>query len=232
MGAALTKVDRENPPKLAYGTAGFRCDATQLVIAMERVGMLAALRSRDRDGLKIGVMVTASHNPHEDNGVKIVDPTGAMLSQEWEGKAEKVACCPKSKLLEVLASVAEGEAASASVVIGRDTRAHSRALSKRVKAGAEALGARVEDVGVVTTPQLHHVVRMANIAADSPPSSAFSSFGIRPSDAKEWASEDGYYGMLASAFHGLVATAPVLPPVAAGPLIVDGACGVGAVKFP
>ena len=65
-----------------------------------------------------------------------------------------------------------------------------------------------------------------------PLSSAFSSFVIRPSDAKEWASEDGYYGMLASAFHGLVATAPVLPPVAAGPLIVDGACGVGAVKFP
>ena len=111
MGAALTKVDRENPPKLAYGTAGFRCDATRLVIAMERVGMLAALRSRDRDGLKIGVMVTASHNPHKDNGVKIVDPTGAMLAQAWESKAEKVACCPESKLLEVLASVAEGEAA-------------------------------------------------------------------------------------------------------------------------
>ena len=89
MGAALTKVDRENPPQLAYGTAGFRCDATKLVIAMERVGMLAALRSRDRDGLKIGVMVTASHNPHRDNGVKIVDPTGAMLSQAWESKAER-----------------------------------------------------------------------------------------------------------------------------------------------
>jgi len=42
MGAALTKVDRENPPQLAYGTAGFRCEATKLVIAMERVGMLAA----------------------------------------------------------------------------------------------------------------------------------------------------------------------------------------------
>ena len=89
MGAALTKVDRENPPKLAYGTAGFRCDATKLVIAMERVGMLAALRSRDRDGLKIGVMVTASHNPHKDNGVKIVDPTGASFNTEWLQREER-----------------------------------------------------------------------------------------------------------------------------------------------
>ena len=94
MGAALTKVDRENPPQLAYGTAGFRCDATKLVIAMERVGMLAALRSRDRDGLKIGVMVTASHNPHRDNGVKIVDPTGAMLSQARESQGRKGGVLP------------------------------------------------------------------------------------------------------------------------------------------
>ena len=112
------------------------------------------------------------------------------------------------------------------------TRGHTRSVSPTSPFGARLSWATVDNKGLVTTPQLHHVVRMANIAADSPPSSAFSSFGIRPSDAKEWASEDGYYGMLASAFHGLVATAPVLPPVAAGPLIVDGACGVGAVKFP
>ena len=211
MGAALTKVDRENPPKLAYGTAGFRCDATQLVIAMERVGMLAALRSRDRDGLKVGVMVTASHNPHRDNGVKIVDPTGAMLSQEWESKAEKVACCPESQLLEVLASVAEGEAASASVVIGRDTRAHSRALSQRVKAGAEALGARVEDVGVVTTPQLHHCVRAAN---------GFSPVVKGPLY--------GYADALVDAFEALLKTSPHKTGRPDSTVVVDCAGGVGA----
>ena len=212
MGAALTKVDRENPPQLAYGTAGFRCDATKLVIAMERVGMLAALRSRDRDGLKIGVMVTASHNPHRDNGVKIVDPTGAMLSQAWESKAEKVACCPESKLLEVLASVAEGEAASASVVIGRDTRAHSRALSRRVKAGAEALGARVEDVGVVTTPQLHHCVRAAN---------GFSGEIIK-------GPLYGYADALVDAFESLLRTASHKTGRSDATVVVDCAGGVGA----
>lgn len=29
-------------------------------------------------------MVTASHNPERDNGIKIVDPDGGMMSLDWE----------------------------------------------------------------------------------------------------------------------------------------------------
>lgn len=31
-----------------------------------------------------GVCITASHNPAPDNGVKLVEPSGEMLSQDWE----------------------------------------------------------------------------------------------------------------------------------------------------
>ncbi len=36
-------------------------------------------------------MITASHNPEKDNGVKLVDPKGEMLEQAWETLATEVA---------------------------------------------------------------------------------------------------------------------------------------------
>lgn len=35
-------------------------------------------------GKATGIVITASHNPEDDNGVKLVEPTGHMLCQEWE----------------------------------------------------------------------------------------------------------------------------------------------------
>jgi phosphomannomutase len=35
-----------------------------------------------------GVMITASHNLYEDNGVKIIEPNGGMLVQRWEEMME------------------------------------------------------------------------------------------------------------------------------------------------
>ncbi len=40
-----------------------------------------------KTGSVTGLVVTASHNPGEDNGVKLVEPTGYMLDQAWEVSA-------------------------------------------------------------------------------------------------------------------------------------------------
>jgi phosphoacetylglucosamine mutase len=42
-------------------------------------------------GAAIGLMITASHNPESDNGVKLIDPLGEMLQQSWEKFATRIA---------------------------------------------------------------------------------------------------------------------------------------------
>lgn len=41
----------------------------------------------------MGVMVTASHNPARDNGMKLVDPDGGMLDGRWESAVEEFMRC-------------------------------------------------------------------------------------------------------------------------------------------
>lgn len=66
--------------RFEYGTAGFRCCASRLACVAFRCGALAAARSASLGGAPTGLVVTASHNPEDDNGIKLVDPSGEMLS--------------------------------------------------------------------------------------------------------------------------------------------------------
>ena len=72
----------------AYGTAGFRTLGSHLEKVCFRAGILAAIRAKVSGHDLTGVMVTASHNPKQDNGIKIVEADGAMLHPEWEKYAE------------------------------------------------------------------------------------------------------------------------------------------------
>lgn len=57
---------------------------------MHRMGMLVSLRSMYLKSAAVGLMITASHNPKDDNGVKLIDPHGEMLDSSWEGLATKL----------------------------------------------------------------------------------------------------------------------------------------------
>ena len=96
----IAKASAEHPKPadrtFQYGTAGFRMKANLLDSVVFRVALLASLRSRKLNGQIIGVMITASHNPPDDNGVKLVDPMGEMLEV---GRATTRGQCPGSCML-------------------------------------------------------------------------------------------------------------------------------------
>ncbi|KAM3861547.1 phosphoacetylglucosamine mutase [Diretmus argenteus] len=206
------------PPRLVlqYGTAGFRTNANQLDHIMFRMGLLATLRSK-KTKATIGVMVTASHNPEEDNGVKLIDPMGEMVTQAWEGYASQLANAEQEELLNALKDIIEREAINltqeANVFVGKDTRSSSARLSQAVLDGVSALGGHSKDYGLVTTPQLHYVVCCQNTQGR---------YGE--------ATVEGYYQKLSQAFVELTKNAPNRTDDQKH-LSVDGANGIGAVKL-
>lgn len=171
----------------AYGTAGFRMKADLLDYVNYTVGILALLRSKYLKGQTVGVMITASHNPPQDNGVKVVDPLGSMLESSWEKYATDLANASHSDLAATVEGLVKELGIDlrvpANVVIARDSRESSPRLSDATIAGVESIPASTfTDYGLFTTPQLHYVTRTTNDPA----------FGTT--------SEQGYYQKLADSF--------------------------------
>ncbi|NXF75448.1 AGM1 mutase, partial [Sclerurus mexicanus] len=201
---------------LHYGTAGFRARAQLLDHVVFRMGLLAALRSRAVPAA-VGVMVTASHNPEEDNGIKLVDPLGEMLHPSWEEYATQLANAEDQDLEKVITEICQKAAVNmhkdALVFIGRDTRPSSEKLSQSVIDGILVLGGQYHDYGLVTTPQLHYMVCCQNTQGQ---------YGK--------ATLEGYYEKLSKAFMGLIKQSH-----SSGEsqrhLKIDCANGIGALKL-
>lgn len=210
------------PPgvRFAYGTAGFRSNGSLLLSTVFRVGVLAALRSL-KTGSVTGLMITASHNPSYDNGVKVADPGGDMLTQEWEPFADAVANAINAENFVQLIDefikkevILCGEAYSGVVLVARDTRPSGEELLSAAIQGIRAVkGVMAVDMGILTTPQLHWMVQSRNKGMP--------------------AMESDYYMQLSSSVKTLMEMRPrVQKP---GPdiegVVVDGANGVGAKKL-
>ncbi|KAF9076240.1 phosphoacetylglucosamine mutase [Rhodocollybia butyracea] len=190
--------------RFQYGTAGFRTTASILDSVLFRVGIVAALRSKKLDGRTIGVMVTASHNPEPDNGVKLVDPRGEMLEASWEVHATTIANASTADdlvdALEVLVQTAKIDL-------------HAPfwpSLVAALEDGFKAMGATARNAGVTTTPILHYLVRSINTK------------GTKYSYGED--TEAGYFAKLSTSYKKLVTGKAVQPP-----LVIDCANGVGAL---
>lgn len=159
--------------KIPYGTAGFRGPAEQIRHLFYKVGIVSGLRCLTIDANFTGLMVTASHNPVQDNGVKLVDSDGEMLNSAWEQVVEDF--CNLQTLDEIIASfeeilqdhhisLSEKLGLPRRVIIGYDTRPSSKELVALAKEGLRALSPHVDfvDYGEVTTPILHYLVAESN----------------------------------------------------------------------
>ncbi|KAF8560317.1 phosphoacetylglucosamine mutase, partial [Imleria badia] len=199
--------------KFSYGTAGFRTLGDKLESVLFKVGILAALRSKSCDGKTIGVMITASHNPAEDNGVKLVDPRGEMLDASWESHATDFANAPSPDafiaiLEDFIGSKQISLGTPSRVVYARDTRASGPKLVAALRKGFAAMGATATDAEITTTPILHYLVDTINTTT------------------QEWDVEkliEGYYLKLSSAFKRLLVDRNT-----SAHLMIDCANGVGA----
>ncbi|XP_052250304.1 phosphoacetylglucosamine mutase-like [Dreissena polymorpha] len=206
---------RKSDSFIQYGTAGFRTKGEALPHVMCRMGLLAVLRSKQKKA-SIGVMITASHNPEEDNGVKLVDPMGEMLDISWEKHATLLANVDDSHLAETLSSIVQQEKIDLNqescVLFAKDTRSSSVLLAKALQHGITAMGSEFVDYGLLTTPQLHYMVRCRNSNND---------YG-QPT-------EEGYYTKLAAAFVNLQKSVTDTGKYSSE-ITVDASNGVGAQK--
>lgn len=132
-------------------------------------------------------MITASHNPAQDNGLKLIDTDGGMFSPDLEASIIEFVQLKDDQIehfilnhlkstygtftlfilkldLHVLLSLKWHSFTDPSVIpqvyIGWDSRTSSVGLSQEVAKGVTAVGGKYVDFGLVTTPQLHFLVHI------------------------------------------------------------------------
>uniref|UniRef100_A0A914HJ97 Phosphoacetylglucosamine mutase n=1 Tax=Globodera rostochiensis TaxID=31243 RepID=A0A914HJ97_GLORO len=153
------------PKCFVYGTSGFRDNALLLGPVVRRTAFYAAIRARML-AKAVGIMITASHNPIFDNGIKLVDPNGRMLPMDCETELTNIVNATEDEFERIRKEMMNKTVivgGRPAVIIATDTRPSCpELLGIAVEAIARVDGIHVEKYENSTTPQLHFIVRSIN----------------------------------------------------------------------
>ncbi|KAH9385216.1 phosphoacetylglucosamine mutase [Nematocida major] len=151
----LFKKSMDEP--VSYGTAGYRTKHMVIKDIARRAYLFCLVRSSAL-GKPIGLVLTASHNPSPDNGIKYIDHTGNMICEEDEALSDKIVNGP----IELVESIYQSHKnARSTVLICRDTRSSGEGMVEHCKDVSEYLGSghTLLDMGILSTPQAHFLIR-------------------------------------------------------------------------
>lgn len=166
LDAELYKLLKEAPKHYTYGTAGFRYNEKPMEAISFRVGLFMDYLAKYYYPDALGIVISASHNPKEDNGLKLINPEGEMLDSKYEQTLDDLvntedldkACEEMRKSVD---SLIEGKnrADKGLIFIGQDTRRSSPILHKHLTAFASS---KFIDFGELSTPILYFLVAKYN----------------------------------------------------------------------
>jgi phosphoacetylglucosamine mutase len=151
---------------ILYGTSGFRMDSSIMIsyIPLISIGIKFLFEemekdNKNEDNIILGLCFTASHNPPNDNGIKIVDRNGMMLEEKYERLLERVI---NGDTLEK--KICSGKKRKI-LLIAKDTRTSGIYLKEILTKNLKNI--KCFDIGTMTTPQFHNTVlyfsRMVNL---------------------------------------------------------------------
>jgi len=143
--------NHSNSTKLRYGTAGFRALGEEILKITHRIATaVCVISSKEYNGKTIGIIITASHNPKEYNGIKLVDPEGEILPF-----LENLVNCDNSTHTDYLENIKGRLSNKPSIIIGMDPRPSSTTIKNKLIESCKIFDADIVDMGITTTPELH-----------------------------------------------------------------------------
>ena len=171
----LVKIDstlKDFPDKtFSYGTAGFRYDQSFLDKVAFRTAIMTCILSMSKKGLPQGIMITASHNKHTDNGLKIAGNKGEMIFKSEEAYYEEIVNSKSLKeTINTICNRMNILTQKCIVVFARDTRESGDRLAKIIESAVKAIPTcEYKYYDIITTPCLHFLTLMNQMSFEKLP---------------------------------------------------------------